>query len=286
VRWAVTVALLAGCYLDHDGGQLPAGQLVVEQAPPYGGPWGTELLEVRADGTFEVLSLHDARVCRGELEDDERRFWRRAVDTLQVEWERPPPAVIVDHALRRCAELTPGGVSDGCWGDPGIRGRATTFAHELRTRLSDVDCEPVEGEVVLYGVLSRTVLDGDEYVGTEDYELWWEEGVLTYADFNPGAVDRELTECEPSAAQRERLERLALSARDSLAVPHESYGRRTESSDGGWLELVQLFWLGVSVRSVEYGTRGRRVFYGSDELHREAALLFSEVCGFETEHSR
>ncbi|MFK8004464.1 MAG: hypothetical protein AB8H86_33160 [Polyangiales bacterium] len=67
----LALPVLASCYQMAEGGELPAGKLEVEQ---FGGrvPTGRDLLEVNADGTFEVLSLYDARVCRGVLGAEER----------------------------------------------------------------------------------------------------------------------------------------------------------------------------------------------------------------------
>ena len=113
--------LVHGCYLASETEfdvPLPEGTLVSEHVPHHSGPWGSDVIDVAADGTFSMVSVWDAQLCHGELTPTERRKWRQIEGALARDWERPDewPRVI---APAQCATLLPHGLSDAF----GRRGR-------------------------------------------------------------------------------------------------------------------------------------------------------------------
>jgi len=230
-----------------------------------------------------VLSVFDARVCRGELDQSERRLWRNVVATLQSPWERPPPEVIVSDVTSICASLESGGESSACRFDGGVRGRASRMAHELRRRLEDeADCEPAPGPVVLSTSWSASRETGDsiEYLGLVEVE--WRDGSARMRTMDPVLGDWQ-TCAAPTEEQSLSMDRLAFSARDALVLPRPSrFDLDTRDIPRtGELGFSQLVFIHVTAGS-PYGPRGSRLLR-APEIYGEAAVTLADLCGFATE---
>lgn len=263
-----------------EGGELPAGQLEVQQSGGRGGTYGPDLLHVNTDGSFEVLSLYDAQVCRGVLEPGERQRWRAIVGALRQPWERPPPEVVILDGSSRCASLEPGGQSTGCYSDGGVRRQAADFTYEVRARLDEGDCEPVGGEPFLVTSWSVIPLDGTDLRAPEFMDVEWRDG---RARFRPLEEYDEWSDCPPpTSGQRAQLDALALTARDAMPFPRpEMWSLPSRPPNWGWFDLSQLVWVSVFVES-PYGERGNRLVGVDPELYRDIGLALAEVCEFAT----
>lgn len=275
--------MTTSCYLSTDGGELPLGRLDVEVNGGLGGHYGHDLLDVDADGTFDVLSLYDARICHGSLEPLERREWRTIVRELQQAWVRPAPAIVVLDGGSRCASLSPGGLSTGCDEDGGVRRLAAEFAHELRARMDDSECEPM-GEPYLNTSWSAYPLGDPESELVGLIEVEWRDGM---ARSRPIDNYDAWTACAaPTIAQRTRLERLARAARDAMVFPGADRGSLSRRPpESAWFEWSQMYLMSVSVDS-PYGRRGNRLLGVDPDLYRDVALAIAEVCSFAIDERR
>ena len=269
----VLLPLAASCYLRTEGGELPAGRLEVGQIR-------RDLLEVHGDGTFEVLSLYDARVCRGVLEPTERQRWRAIVGALREPWVRPPPEVVVLGGGSHCASLEPGGRSTGCSSDGGVRQQAADFAYELRARFDDAECDAVDGEPFLVTSWSVIPLIGRDLGISEFVEVEWRGGL---ARSRPIEEQDEWSACPtPTREQGAHLDALALAARDAMPLPRpDGWSLPNSPPDWGSFELSQIIWVSVFVES-SYGYRGNRLVVDPD-LYRDIGLALADVCGFATD---
>lgn len=280
----LALPLAASCYQWREGGELPAGQLVVDQYGGRGGTYGRDLLDVDIDGSFEVLSLYDARVCRGVLGSDEQQRWRAIVRTLQESWVRPDEVPVIDGG-RRCASLAPSGQSTGCGRDGGVRQQAANFAYELRSRFAEGECEVVAGAPVLMTSWSVIPIVGTGLGVSGWIDVEWRGGRARYRAI---AESDEWSDCPaPTREQRAELDALAQSARDAMPLPRpEWHSAPSDPPDWGWFELSQLFWVSVLVDS-PYGERGNRLVGDSSaDLYRDIGLALADVCQFATDDPR
>lgn len=276
----LVLPLAVSCYQLQEGGELPAGQLTVDQYGGLGGTYGRDLLHVDIDGSFEVLSLYDARVCRGVLGSDEQQRWRAIARTLQERWVRPDEVPVIDGGSR-CASVEPSGQSTGCERDGGVRRQAANFAYELRSRFGEGECEVVAGASVLVTSWSAIPLVGTEPGVSGWIDVEWRDG---RARFRPIAESDEWSDCPaPTSEQSAQLDALAHAALDAMPLPRPNwYSSPRDPPDSAWFELSQLLWVSAFVDS-PYGLRGNRlVGERTAEFYRDIGVALAELCQFAT----